>query len=106
MTRPILDLQISLENIHCYDEGDGWGNAEPYLWPVFFKIDGDSFGVDSSGLIGFPTIESRNGHHRNMGHLSVDAGDDVPVPEDLGTWKTKLKPIPVNDPSFRLLLNS
>lgn len=105
MTRPTLNLKITLDNIHCYDEGDGWGNAEPYLWPVFFKIDGDSYAVEAgAGLIGFPTINSRNGHHANLGDTDVDAGDNVPVPESLGTWETTLKPIPINDALIRELI--
>lgn len=105
MTRPTLNLKIILDNIHCYDEGDGWGNAEPYLWPVFFKIDGDSYAVETgAGLIGFPTINSRNGHHGNLGDTDVDAGDNVPVPESLGTWETTLKPIPIHDPFIQGLI--
>jgi hypothetical protein len=105
MARPKLNLTIALENIHCYDEADGWGSAEPYMWPVFFKIDGDGYAVDTGvGLIGFPVIESRNGDHGNLGDTDVDAGDDVAVPESLGTWKTTLKPIPVNDPVIQTLI--
>lgn len=105
MARPTLNLKIALENVHCYDEGDGIGDAEPYLWPIFFKIDGDSYAVETgAGLIGFPTIESRNGHHGNLGDTDVDAGDNVTVPESLGTWETKLKPIPVNDPVIKALI--
>ncbi len=104
MARPTLNLSISLDNIHCYDEGDGWGTAEPYLWPVFFKIDGDSYAVDSVGLIGFPVVDSRNGNHGNLGDTDVDAGDDVPIPTELGLFDGQLKPIPVNDPVFRQLI--
>ena len=104
MSRPTLNLTTALQNVHCFDEGDGIGNAEPYLWPVFFKIDGDSFAVESVGLIGFPVIESRNGHHGNLGDTDVDAGDDVPVPPELGEYQTTLKPIPVNDPTFKQLI--
>ncbi|WP_257305649.1 hypothetical protein [Geothrix campi] len=105
MARATLNLKIFLQNVHCYDEGDGWGNAEPYLWPIFFKIDGDSYAVETgSGLIGFPVIEFRNGHHGNLGDTDVDAGDDVPVPESLGTWQNTLKPIPINDPVIKGLI--
>jgi hypothetical protein len=40
MARDLLRVWMKLDNIRCYDEGDGWGDAEPYLWTVFFKIDG------------------------------------------------------------------
>ena len=105
MARPTLNLSISLDNIHCYDEGDGWGNAEPYLWPAFFKIDGDSFSVEpGSGLIGFPSIASTNGDHGNLGDTDVDEGDDVPIPPSIGLFEGQLKPIPINDPLIRQLL--
>jgi hypothetical protein len=103
--RATLNLETVLQNVHCHDEGDGWGNAEPYIWTVFFKVDGDNFAVEAgSGLIGSPTIVSSNGSHGNLGNTDVDAGDDVPVPDAVGLWSTKLKPIPVNDAGLRALL--
>ncbi len=102
-----LNVDVSLDTLHCYDEGDGWGNAEPYLWTCFFKIDGDDFAVETgSGLIGSPTIVSSNGAHGNLGDTDVDAGDDVTIPEAIGLWQTKLKPIPVNDPTVKAILGA
>ena len=105
--RATLNLETVLQNVHCHDEGDGWGNAEPYIWTVFFKVDGDNFAVEAgSGLIGSPTIVSSNGSHGNLGNTDVDAGDDVAVPDAVGLWSTKLKPIPVNDAGLRALLGA
>lgn len=28
MARKTLNVKITLDEIHCRDEGDGWGNAE------------------------------------------------------------------------------
>lgn len=105
--RATINLETVLQNLHCYDEGDGWGNAEPYIWTVFFKVDGDNFAVEAgAGLIGSPAIVSSNGSHGNLGNTDVDAGDDVPVPDAVGLWSTKLKPIPVNDAGLRALLGA
>ena len=61
--------------------------------------------VPGAGLIGFPIIESRNGHHGNLGNTDVDENDDVPVPESLGIWRNSLKPIPIYDPVLKLLID-
>ena len=105
VSRSTLNFTIRLDNIHCFDEADGLGSAEPYFWPVFFAIDGANFAVESgAGLIGSPRIESRNGRHGNLGNDDVDAGEDVPVPEGIGLWQTTLAPIPVHDPVIAGLL--
>ncbi|GGC84123.1 hypothetical protein GCM10011512_08670 [Tersicoccus solisilvae] len=105
MSNPILTCDIVLDHLYCHDEGDGPGNAEPYLWPVFFKVDGDNFAVvTGGGLIGSPTIESRTGGHGNLGTTDVDEGDQVSIDGDLGSWRTTLRPIPVLDPGLRALL--
>ncbi|MDR7098863.1 hypothetical protein J2X04_001210 [Lysobacter niabensis] len=104
MARTPLNLQIQLYNLDCHDEADGWGDAEPYLWPVFFKIDGDGYAVGSAGLVGFPPIEVKNGAHGNLGDEHVDEGDRVLIPTSLGAWTTQLKPIPAYDPTFRQVL--
>jgi hypothetical protein len=96
VVRDILNVWIRLDRIHCFDEGDGWGSAEPYLWPVFFKIDGETVSMtDALKLSGTPTVVGTYGNHGNLGNTDVDAGDTIPIPESLGSWKTTLKPIPV-----------
>jgi hypothetical protein len=90
-------VKIKLDNIHCTDEGDSAGSAEPYLWTVFFKIDGDTTHVDSSlTLQGTATVIGTPGNHGNLGVHDVDAGDDIPIPPALGEFSTMLKPIPVD----------
>jgi hypothetical protein len=94
-----LDVQIQLENIHCFDEGDFIGSAEPYLWVVFFKIDGDTVFVDESlTLQGTATVVGTPGNQGDLPSDDVDAGDDVSVPAELGEFRTVLTPIPLRTP--------
>jgi hypothetical protein len=84
LTRHPLDVAVTLENIHCIDEGDGPGNAEPYLWTLFYKIDGDTvrFGDENDDnvelLRGAVTVFKTNGQHENLQNTDVDEDDTVP----------------------------
>lgn len=96
--RQKLSISLKLNNIICRDEGDGWGNAEPYLWTVFFKIDGETVSVSEAlTLSGNGTIHITPGSHGNLDDDSVDAGDTVAIPSDIGEWTTTLESIPVPD---------
>lgn len=96
MARTPLQIEIYLDHIHCYDEGDGFGSAEPYLWTIYFKIDGDSVILgDNLFLQGTATVVTTPGSHGNLGDTDVDAGDDVLVPAAIGDFQTTLKPISV-----------
>jgi hypothetical protein len=98
-----LDVHLKLTNIHCYDPGDGIGSAEPYLWSVFFKIDGETAFVNADGALqGTATVVSTRGNHRDLPRPSVNAGDDVPVTPALGEFTTQLVPIPLRKPILDL----
>lgn len=98
MSRDPLQVQILLDRLHCHDEGDGWGNAEPYIWTVYFKVDGDTVALgDDLFLHGTATVVTTPGSHGNLGDTDVDAGDDVAVPSAIGRFVTTLAPIPVPD---------
>jgi hypothetical protein len=90
-------VRVKLESIHCFDEGDGPGSAEPYLWTVFFKIDGDTTRVVGGVLQGSATVIETPGERNNLGASSVNGGDDVSIPDALGLFETMLVPIPVFD---------
>jgi hypothetical protein len=93
-----LTVHIQLQNIHCYDEGDFIGSAEPYLWAVFFKIDGDSVFVDNTlTLRGTAKVFGTLGDHGNLNTTDVDAGDDIALPAQFG-FGDVLSPIPLAVP--------
>lgn len=96
----------------CRDDGEAVGGSEPYLWSVFFKIDGEdgnataSVEVTDGGvslrLDGEPTVTSPDqGSHGNLrlDGGSVDAGGlfsgtkIVDIPSAVGRFRTTLTPI-------------
>jgi hypothetical protein len=96
MARNPLQAQLVLERIHCHDEGDGIGGAEPYLWTVFFKLDGDTVALgDDLFLRGRATVIPTPGSHGNLGDADVDEGEDIGIPWAIGELVTTLRPIPV-----------
>lgn len=98
-----LNIELKLDTIRCRDEGDGPGNAEPYLWTVFFKVDGETLVVNSDGpnpifVQGPPTVVGTPGNHGNLGTNSVDEGDVIAIPAIIGEYRTVMKPIPLTTP--------
>lgn len=98
-----LNVEFKLDRIRCHDEGDGWGSAEPYLWTVFFKVDGDTVVVNSDGpaspfVQGAPTVVPTPGNHGNLGNTDVDEDETVNVPAIIGEYRTIMKPIPLTTP--------
>lgn len=98
-----LRVDVKLDHIHCYDEGDGPGDAEPYLWAVYFKVDGETVVVNSDGpaapfLQGPPVVVGTPGNHGNLYNTDVDEGDDVAIPAIIGEYHTTMKPIPLTTP--------
>ncbi|MFT3947574.1 MAG: hypothetical protein QM763_11450 [Agriterribacter sp.] len=93
-----LNVTFNFDRLKCYDEADGWGSAEPYMWTIFFKIDGTTCRLnDSLMLEGTATIFTTPGSHGNLGDNDVDAGDTVSVPSAIGEKSMVLTPIPVPD---------
>lgn len=99
MARNTLNIRFDVDRLHCRDEGDGWGSAEPYLWTVFFKVDGSTVSVSPAlNLTGNAVIRTTPGSHGNLGDTDVDEGDVLTVPAAIGEWDTDLRPIPVPPP--------
>jgi hypothetical protein len=98
-----LRVTFNLKTIHCSDEGDGPGDAEPYLWTVFFKLDGTTCSLDKNFMLsGKATVVGTPGSHGNLGATAseVAAGQTVPIPKSLGHFKTTLVPIPTAVPGL------
>lgn len=94
-----LNVNLRLTNLHCFDEGDGIGSAEPYLWTVFFKIDGDTAVVNPGlALQGTATVVGTPGNHGDLPNHDVDPGENVPIPASLGAFSTQLRPIALQQP--------
>lgn len=93
-----LNVTFNFDRLKCYDEADGWGSAEPYMWTIFFKIDGTTCRLnDSLMLEGTATIFTTPGSHGNLGDNDVDGGDTVIVPSAIGNKSMILTPMPVPD---------
>jgi hypothetical protein len=93
-----IKVSYKLTTLECIDEGDGPGEAEPYMWTVYFKVDGDTVVLDNNFMLsGTATVVGTPGNHGDIGG-TMDAGDTRNLPASLGAWSTVLTPIPTPIP--------
>lgn len=89
-------IRLKLQQLRCHDKPDGWTNGEPYLWNIFFKIDGTCVTLsDNFRLEGKPMYHFSKGSQGNLHARNLESGGMVPIPDEVGEWKTMLLPITV-----------
>ncbi len=92
-----LPVSVKLSSLFCHDEADGIGNAEPYLWTIYFKIDGETITQSQFSLVGDAVFHFGAGSHENLRTHAVLDGESVKIPAEVGEWSTTLRPIVITD---------
>lgn len=88
------DVQLKLISLKRHKKGSGWGSAKPYLWLIYFKIDGEAITLTNEFLLnGAPIFQFSEGSHGNLGIKSMGNTDRVDIPEKIGLWKTTFEPL-------------
>ena len=99
-----LSVSIVLDQIICHDEGaDPGTGVEPYLYTIFFKVDGNTVALRDPDLTlsgEAVMLQLARGSHGNLGTRQVDTDDQVPIPAAIGRAQTDLQAIPV-DPALQ-----
>ncbi len=88
---------IILDRLICVQKAYPLGTDEPYLWNIFFKLDGSTVsGMPGPNFQGTPVVVAAPGEHGNLGTSGVRTGDIVRVPPTVGRWTTPVSTIPSN----------
>jgi hypothetical protein len=106
-----LDINFRLDNLEVQEHSDRWAGVEPYVIPVFFKIDGDKYKAtlhvanndSSDSLITFD-LKSQPAEHDPViftppgpllsGNEQLEDGDQLDLTNI--AFATTLKPIPLD----------
>ncbi len=104
MARDSKAVLFILKRLHwdsaIYAGGD-LPSLVPYIWTVFFKIDGSTVRVNAGEtLSGNATVVFTPGSHGDLGDNSLQVGQGVDILSPQGWWSDVLQPIPV-DPSVQ-----
>jgi hypothetical protein len=90
-------VDIRLSDLWCLIPNES--ADEPYLWCFFLKLDGDTVhqlpppnGLNLGGHVG---VHSTGGSHGNLGVKGVTAQRHISIPNQIGSYSTTLKPIPL-----------
>lgn len=94
MLKPI-QLQIALHTLSLHRKAKSWGNAEPYLWNIFFRIDGEAITINPDFTIsGKGIFTFSEGSHKNLRN-TIHRDNILHIPQNIGVWKTELHPVRV-----------
>ncbi len=89
------ELKISLDKLTLHRKSERWGMSEPYLWNIFFRVDGDAIKINPNFTInGKGIFHSSKGSHKNL-NTSIHRQNSVSIPKAVGIWETVLTPVRV-----------
>ncbi len=89
-------ITISLQKLTCHQAPRRRRRKPPYLWTVFFKIDGSTVRLSPQfELQGEAEFHFTPGSHCNLIEVPLAPGQTTEVTPALGTWQTELLPIEV-----------
>ncbi len=91
-------ISAQLQRLMLHDTVDLLDGDEPFLWTVWFKIDGDRLAL-SDLRHSAATVVSTSGSHGDLGpQKNLPAGTSITVPPNVGRFGTVLKTVRGLDP--------
>ena len=89
-------IKLGLNQLTCHHRPEGWTYSEPYLWNVFFKIDGSCVRINNQFFLeGKPVYHFSQGSHGNLHAKDMSSGESITIPKEVGEWRTPLVPLHV-----------
>ena len=91
-----INLDFHFRHLRCLQDSSNGRSGPPYLWTIFFKVDGQGVRVKKNfKLTGKAKFSFSEGSHGNLGHRKPVEGETIEIPNAVGRWQTGLKPIAV-----------
>lgn len=87
-----MELKIKLETLKAVSIEEN-NSDEPYLWTIFFQIDGTHIRHNLNILEGDAGFKFTSGSHGNLGVNHMSTGEIVSIPSQIGEWTTNIEPI-------------
>jgi hypothetical protein len=90
-------VTVDLAKLTCVtgNEGAVLGGDEPYMWNVFFTVDGSSVALgENLALSGQAVVATTPGSHGNLAAAGVQPGQTIEVPDAVGRSAQTLDLIP------------
>ena len=88
-----FNVKIKLKTLTCHNKTEKWGKAVPYLWTIFFRIDGDCVTIAPDfNLVGKGVFQYGKGSHGNLNISSIEKEQTISIPTGVGEWSTYMTP--------------